>query len=358
MDEKAWKLVLVEERPFNAEAPLAALAEPLTPTRLFYVRNHFDVPHIDVNSWRLTIGGAVGAPLAYSLNDLQRLAERTVIVTLECAGNGRTAMTPTPSGTPWGLGAVSSARFTGTPLHLLLDQAQLQAAAGELLFTGADQGEVEPGRRVPFARSLPLAVARQPDTLLAWAMNGEPLLPEHGFPLRLIVPRWYGVASVKWLLDVSLLAAPFKGYFQGERYIFVGERGTPLSAATGTPVTAMRVRAVIAQPADGARLGLGPVELQGIAWSGVAPISRVDVSVDDGQSWTAAELGTPLSPYAAAPWRFLWLPPMAGAHTLMARATDEAGNTQPLEPLWNAHGYGNNGVRPVHVTVGHDADFG
>jgi len=256
-------------------------------------------------------------------------------------------MVPVPSGTPWTYGAVSTATFTGAPLYLLLNQAKIGSEAVEVAFVGADEGEVEPRRLIPFARSLPVNAANDPDTLVAWAMNGEPLPTEHGFPMRLVVPRWYGVASVKWLVRITALSRPFDGYFQRERYVYVGERGTP----EGAPVALMRVRAIIARPADGAEVALGPVEVVGVAWSGSGQISRTELSTDGGRSWTEAELGTPPSSYAATPWRFLWSPPRPSIYILMARATDSAGNTQPLHSLWNAHGYGNNVVHRVRVVV-------
>ncbi len=340
-------LVTVEERPFNAESPLAVLAEPLTPPPLFYVRNHFDVPRLDPATWRLTVTGQVERPLELSLEEVRALPPRTVTVTLECAGNGRTLMTPTPAGTPWSFGAVSTARFTGTPLRSVLDRAGVRPDTVEALFVGADRGEVEPQRAEPFARSLPLEAARHPDTLLAWAMDGEPLSPDHGSPLRLVVPGWYGVASVKWLIEVALVPRPFAGYFQATKYVYVGEPGTP----DGTAVTWMRVRAIIARPADGAKLPFGPVEVAGSAWSGAAPVLRVEVSADGGASWSEAGLGTPEHPHAAAPWRLSWSPPAPGSFTLMARAADRAGNIQPLEPVWNAQGYGNNAVQRVRVRI-------
>ena len=342
--------VSVETHPLNAECPLPALAEPLTPLGLFYVRNHFDVPRIDRESWRLELSGEVERPLELSWEDLQALPQRAVAVTMECAGNGRTQMLPRPPGTPWGHGAAATAWFAGAPLYLLLDRARPNPEAVEALFTGADQGEVEPGRVTPFARALPLEAARHPDTLLAWSMNGEPLPLEHGFPLRLVVPRWYGVASVKWLTGITLRSSPFDGYFQRARYVYEREQGTP----EGTPVTLMRVRSVVARPLDGEELPFEPVEVAGTAWSGAGPIRRVKVRVegaDRGSTRGDAELGEALSPYAATPWRFRWDPLAHGTFTLTARAYDAAGNSQPLEPLWNAHGYGNNAVQRVRVRV-------
>lgn len=341
------KLVVVEEEPFNAETPMEALAEPLTPNFLFYVRNHFGVPRLEAETWRLAVDGAVENSLDLSLEDLKGLPRRMLTVTLECAGNGRTMISPVPAGTPWCFGAVSTATFTGTPLRTILDKAKLHPEAKEILFVGADQGEVEPGRMVRFARSLSCEIACHPDTLLAWAMNDEPLTPDHGFPLRLVVPKWYGVASVKWLERITAMSGPFNGYYQTERYVYLGERGT----SEATPVTVMRVRSIIGRPLDGANLPLAPLEVAGTAWSGAGQIVRVEVSADEGRSWTEAELRKPPSPYAATPWRFSWTPPARGDYTLIARATDSVGNSQPLSPPYDKYGYGCNVVHRIQVTV-------
>jgi DMSO/TMAO reductase YedYZ molybdopterin-dependent catalytic subunit len=337
-------LVPVQTRPFNAETPLPALLEPLTPAELVYVRNHFDVPEADAARWRLRVGGTVAHPFEVSLEELRALPHHTVTLTLECAGNGRTLMDPLPPGVRWGLGAVSTVRFTGTPLAALLERAGLRPETVEVVFTGADRGEVAPGRTEPFARSLTVEQALHPDTLLAWALNGEPLTPDHGHPLRLVVPGMYGMASVKWLHHVEAVSHPFDGYYQDHyRYEAPGEEDAPL-------VTRMRVRALIVTPADGAQVD-GPMEVRGIAWSGEAPVARVEVSGDGGESWAEAELKPAASAYVAARWRLRWTPPAAGAYTLLARATDAAGNTQPLEPPPNVRGYGNNSVQRVRVTV-------
>lgn len=340
-------LVTLEQWPFNAETPLGALGRPITPTSLFYVRNHFAEPDLHPSSWRLLVDGRVERPLELSLADLHALPVRNVTVTLECAGNGRGLMAPLPPGTPWRLGAAGTARFTGTPLRNVLDPGEPGHDVVEVLFTGADAGAQREIPTEAFARSLPLEAARSPDVLLAWAMNGEPLTRSHGFPLRLIVPGWYGVASVKWLVRVTALAEPFEGYFQRERYVYVGEPGT----RDGSPVTRMRVRAVIARPAEGAEIALGPIQVMGSAWSGDGPIRLVEVSADGGRSWSPADVMPGASPYAASAWRFGWKPPGRGCFELLARATDDAGNTQPLQPLWNQHGYGNNAVHRVTVRV-------
>jgi DMSO/TMAO reductase YedYZ molybdopterin-dependent catalytic subunit len=292
------------------------------------------------------VDGWVERALELGLEDLRRLPSRTVVATLECAGNGRRAMTPTPPGTPWGWGAVSTGSFTGVPLRDVLDRARLRAGAVEVAFTGADRGEVAPGRAASFERSLPLDVALAPDTLLVHEMNGAPLTPDHGFPLRLVVPGWYGVASVKWLTRVTVLRQPLEAFYQTEHYVYDGEPGTPGRA----PVTRMRVRSLIARPAEGAELRAGAVEIAGAAWSGDGAIREVAVTTDGGRAWRAAALEPAASPYAAVLWSLRWDAP-PGEHVIASRASDAAGGIQPLEAVWNALGYGNNVVQRVRVRV-------
>ena len=341
------RLRTLEENPFNAETPLPELSRTITSTELFYVRTHFNVPGLDPATYRLEVDGAVGAPLELSLQEVLAFPARRITATLECAGNGRARLEPPVPGVRWGFGAVGTAHFTGTPLRHVLERAGVGTAAVEALFIGADRGEVEPGRRVAFERSLPLAMALHPDTLLAWEMNAEPLSPLHGFPLRLVVPRWYAVASVKWLKRIRLLTERFQGHYQTEKYLYEGEAETP----DKTPVTTMRVRAVITTPSEGSTVGSGPREIAGMAWSGDAPVHEVEVSVDGGRSWRDVELGTPPSEIAWIPWRILWTPTSQGEHLLMARASDAAGHIQPLRQAWNAQGYGNNVVHQVGVKV-------
>jgi DMSO/TMAO reductase YedYZ molybdopterin-dependent catalytic subunit len=333
----------------NRETPLAALALDRTPDGAFYRRSNFAVPVLDAAGWELPVSGAVERPVTLSLDALRELPRHEATVTLECAGNGRAALLPPAPGVQWGLGAVGTATFAGARLGDVLAAARPLPDAVEVLFTGADRGLVDGhGPEHPFARSLPLATALDEDVLLAWEMNGAPLPPEHGYPLRLVVPRWYGVASVKWLAEVRVLAEPFRGHFQAEKYVYLKEAGTP----DGTPVTTMRVRALLTSPGDGDTLAAGvEVELRGTAWSGDGEVVRVEVSADGGRSWRSAALGTAPSAHAARPWRLTWLPPGVGTHELIVRGTDAAGNTQPLEQVWNALGYGNNAAQRVRVTV-------
>ena len=340
-------LITIEENPFNAETELADLAQTVTPTERFFVRSHFPVPKLDATGFRLRLDGAVQDPLEVDLKRIQALRARHVMLTLECAGNGRTVLEPPVPGVRWGFGAVGTAQFTGTPVRHLLDLSRVRESAKEVLFIGADRGEVEPGRTVAFERSLPLEVAMENDTLLAWEMNGEPLTADHGAPLRLVVPRWYAVASVKWLTGIRLLTETFAGHYQGEKYVYEKEAGT----RERTPVQAMRVRAIMAHPVEDENLAAGAVEIRGMAW-GEAAIRKVDVSTDGGASWDEAALGTAPSPHAWTPWSLRWVPPRPGEHILMARARDAEGRTQPLESSWNTQGYGNNVVQRVRVIAG------
>lgn len=336
----------VQERPFNAEAPLGALMQIPTPTQLFYVRSNFDIPAIDASQWRLRVTGAVREEREFSAADLDAFVRSEALVLLECAGNGRRRMVPVPSGVAWDVGAVSCAIFEGVPLAAVLEQCGVSEHAVEVLFTGADHGDVEPGRHISFQRSLPIAKARERSVLLASRMNGEPLTREHGYPLRLLVPGWYAVSSVKWLLEIRVLEQPFEGHFQTERYVYIDD---PI-AQPNEPVRETRVRALIAQPIDQAELTRGVEVMRGIAWSGSAPIEKVEVSTDSGVSWQRAELGSAEHPAAPVPWTYKW-DAEPGEHQLLVRATDRAGNTQPMESLYNRLGYGNNVVHAVSVRV-------
>ena len=328
-------LKVVTETPFNAETLLAGQSGPTTPNERHYVRNHFAVPE---HPGRLSIDGLVRRPLTLTLDDLRARPSRAVVVTLECAGNGRAFLEPSTRGEQWALGAVGTAEWTGVPLVDLLADADLLPEAVELLFAGADSGTPagQPGP-IDFERSLP--IHRLPGAIVAYAMNGEPLPSDHGAPFRLVVLGWYGMASVKWLARITAIPERFEGFFQVDRYVVQGE-----------PIGPIAPRAVIVSPAAGAQVHAGGHVVRGYAWSGSGGIKRVDVSVDGGASWLRADLGRPASDFAWVPWEFRW-DAAAGDAVLLARATDGAGHAQPLEQNWNALGYMNNAARPVAVTV-------
>jgi DMSO/TMAO reductase YedYZ molybdopterin-dependent catalytic subunit len=333
----------------NSGILLEALRHDVTPVGLHYLLSHFDVPYVADADWQVEVAGRVKAPLSFSLDGIKRLPARTLCVTLECAGNGRGTMTPRYPSMPWGCEAVGTAEWTGAPLRHLLDRAGLEDDAVEIAFIGADRG-FDSGREHYFGRSLPRDLALGDDVLLVWAMNGQPLLPQHGFPLRLIVPGWYGMASVKWLARVEALEKPYDGYQQAVGYHYRSEPDGPR-----TPVTHMRVKSLLVPPGipdwyTRRRLvDAGVVTLMGRAWSGGGvPIARVEVGIDG--VWQQAELDPPLGKFAWRGWRTVWNA-TPGEHELVCRATDASGETQPLEMRWDAGGFGNNAVHRVHVTV-------
>ena len=256
-------------------------------------------------------------------------------------------MTPQPKGTPWGDGAISVVEFTGTPLSNVLDMAEVEDASVEVVFHGVDQGEVEPGRQEHFVRSLPMDVALNSDTILAWEMNGKRLPAQHGFPLRLVVPGWYGMASVKWLQKITLVSTPFQGFFQNEHYVYKEEEGTK----EGEPVRKIRTRSLILDPIDGSSLSKEEIEVRGIAWSGHGAIAKVDLSTDGGGHWISANVEEPSSRYGVQSWYLNWKPETAGRYQLLCRATDSMGNSQPTSQVWNKLGYGNNGAHAISIIV-------
>jgi len=343
--QRTGGLVVLSDCPLNAETPLALLGERVTSLPSVFVRCHFDLPRLDARSYRLAVGGEVSRPLELGLGELQagRVIERRV--TFECAGNGRVSLHPRPPGIPWGYGAASTVVVTGTPLADVCARAGLAESAREIVGEGADRGHVVPGREVAFERALPREVALGERAILVWAMNGELLSIEHGGPLRLLVAGRYGVDSVKWLVRLTAVSQPFAGHFQVSDYV---ERrpGEP-----DVPVGPMRVRALFVDPEDGARLARGPVVLRGVAWSGAAPIRSVEVSVDGAATFRDAQLDPEPTGDAAAGWRLLWTAERPGDYELVVRAEDDSGARQPLEPTWNALGYGNNAAHRVHVRV-------
>jgi DMSO/TMAO reductase YedYZ molybdopterin-dependent catalytic subunit len=347
MKGQSPKLQIVTENPFNAETPFSALKDDPTASDSFYVRNHFPIPNLDLPEFRLKVNGSLRDPLEISLDQLKSYGETKLIAVMECAGNGRTSMKPAIKGTAWNLGAVSQAEFTGTSLLNLLNEADPSTVAVEVRFTGADQGKIHTGEINRYARSLPLEAAMHPDTLLVWEMNGQPLSAQHGFPLRLVVPGWYGMASVKWLHEITLLTEPFSGFFQTQEYVYIGEEGT----ADNTPVTNMRVRSLILEPEKGASFDQETVQISGIAWTGAGKVTKVELSFDEGKNWTTAKIRPANIAYGTARWEYHWKPEHRGVISIIARASDSNGDVQPLEPRWNKGGYGNNGVHRVKIFI-------
>lgn len=337
----------------NPGMPLEALRRPITPIGMHYVLVHFDVPQVDGATHELRVDGHVRRPLALTLADLQSRPAVSMPVMMECAGSGRAHLTPRPVSAPWHDEAVGCAAWTGTPLRGVLEDAGLLDDAVELVFTGCDRG-VDQDVEHDYQRSLPVDEAMRDDVLLAYAMNGEPLPPSHGFPLRLIVPDWYGMASVKWLRAISAIAEPFDGVQQSRLYRYRSSPDDP-----GVPVTRKKPRALMAPPgipeflSRRRRVPRGPTLVEGRAWSGNGAVRRVEFSADGGRTWADAELDEPLGPHAWTGWAYTWDAVGPGDYELSVRATDETGATQPLdgEDVWNQGGYGVNAVQRVPVRV-------
>lgn len=348
-DELDVERKAITASPENSETPMAAVRGWVTPTRLFFVRNHFDVPSIARSRWRLRIHGAVQRPTELGWDDLQRFAHRSVFATVECAGNGRSFLQPRVEGVQWGAGAIAHAEWSGVALADVLDELGVRDKAVEAVFTGSDRGtDGHQSQPIPFQRSLPLSKAIHPDTLLATHMNGEPLEPNHGHPLRLIVPGWYGVASVKWLTDIELVERPFEGHFQTQKYTI--QRETPTGAET-SPVQHMAVKSEFIRPRTGESIGPGSYRVFGVAWAGEDIVAEVSVSCDGGTTWQRARLIDPRAPYSWTLWEYLWKISTPGTYRLMARAVSASGQVQPSrhDPLRG--GYMINFVRPLEVRV-------
>ena len=332
--------------------PLEALRYDITPLGLHYLLIHFDIPAVDPAAWELKVGGWTKKTLQLKLSDLRARPARTMTVTLECAGNGRARLSPRPMSQPWLAEAVGTAEWTGTPLGPILDEAGYMSGARDVVFTGLDRG-VQGGIEQQYERSLTYSEATHPDVLLVYAMNGRPLLPQHGFPLRLIVPGWYGMTHVKWLSSITVLDRDFAGYQQASAYHYRLDDGDP-----GVPVQRMRPRALMVPPGipdfmSRTRFVVPSRQLiEGRAWSGLARIAGVDFSSDGGETWARAEVADTPSAYAWSRWTYEWDATRPGEYELCARAIDVAGNMQPAEQSWNLEGVQNNAVQRLRVIVG------
>jgi DMSO/TMAO reductase YedYZ molybdopterin-dependent catalytic subunit len=348
-------LIVRQKSPLNLEYPFSSLASWLTPTDHFFVRNHFAMPRLDAAAWNLTIDGAVNRPLVLSLDDLRRLPSRTVTAVVECAGNGRVFYEPAREGLQWQSGAVGNAAWSGVLLAELIGLADVRDGAVEAVLIGADRGVVDAGKKtaspgpIAFARSLSLDKARAGGTLLAYAMNDEPLTAEHGYPLRAVVPGWFGMAWVKWLTAIRIVDRPFLGYWQGRDY-FRWDRS--LGEPNLVPLAEMPVKAQIAQPVQGTKLSVGAkTRIFGAAWSGEAPVREVLVSTSEDAGWQPARLLAPQTPHAWRLWEHFWSPPGPGPYHIRCRAIDAAGNQQPDGQLGDRESYAANWIVPVEVSA-------
>ena len=332
--------------------PLETLREAITPVGLHYLLIHYDIPQVDAAAWRLTVDGTVERELSLGLDDLHARPVAEVVATMECAGNGRAKLEPRPISQPWLLEAVGTGRWRGASLAGLLEEAGVGEGAVEVLFTALDRG-IENDEEQWFQRSLPLAEALRPEVLLAYDLNGAPLPPQHGYPLRLLVPGWYGMTNVKWLSQITVLDEPFTGYQQARGYRLRQEADEP-----GVPLDRIYPRALMVPPgipdfmSRERTVERGAHTITGRAWSGHAPVASVEVSVDGGATWETAALDDDsLGEWAWRGFSYEWQATEPGRRTLCCRARDEAGNEQPAETPWNVGGYANNSVQRVVVNV-------
>jgi DMSO/TMAO reductase YedYZ molybdopterin-dependent catalytic subunit len=321
----------------NYSTPLVEVTGTRVPNPLFFLRSNYTPPPLEPQQWCLTIDGRVRRPLTVGLDDLRALPAQSQEMWLECAGNSRRRWHPQGEGNQWDDQAVSDALFTGVPLRTLLDQAQVEDDAIEMVATGTDAS---------FQRGLPVEVARRPDVLLAYEMNGEPIPWPNGGPVRLVVPGWAGIASVKWPARLELVNTPFKGYYNAERYIIVDASGQTLDT-----VREMPVKSVVAWPAEDETIPTGAHTVWGFAWSAHGQVDRVEVSTDNQRTWLSARLSHGDGPRAWTRWEFDWTPASAGRVSFAVRAADSAGNVQPARATWNKFGYLMNAILTRSVVV-------
>jgi DMSO/TMAO reductase YedYZ molybdopterin-dependent catalytic subunit len=356
MSEKDIKLpdgrIVRSEQPLNLEMPFETAESFITPTESFYVRTHLPIPTIDRDAWWLHVEGEVEKPFAINYEELLKLESLTVPVTLECAGNNRNFLEPKVKGVQWRLGAVGTAEWTGVPLSILLNRAVVSSDAREVILEGADNGMLDDPKSPPgelrFSRSIPLEKAQR-DVLLAYRMNGKDLPPEHGFPVRAIVPGWYAVASIKWLQRIIVTDQPFTGYYQTIDYAYWKRRGDIAELA---PLTEMQIKAQIAKPAQGDTVPANSiVHVHGAAWASDEEITKVEISTDGGATWSEANLVGASKANAWRLWEFDWRTPPPGQADLIARATDSQGGTQPIHRDSDRGTYMINHLLPITVQV-------
>ncbi|HEU5408198.1 MAG TPA: sulfite oxidase [Nitrospira sp.] len=341
-------------RPLDAETPVREFKSFLTPNHRFFVRSHFGPPApelISEASWKLQIKGLVERPQEFTLKDLKQLEPVTITAVVQCSGNGRAFHHPKVPGVQWERGAVGNAEWTGVRLRDVLARAAVKEGAQHVQLQGADRPVVA---SVPlFTRSIPLAKALHPDTILAYEMNGRPLPLLHGAPLRAILPGWMADSCTKWLKEITVQPEAAKGYYMETAYrmpVKPVEAGT-ISTGPSAPVEAMVVKSLIAAPHEDETVKVGPVTVQGVSWSGEATVVQVEVSVDGGKTWEPARLLGEDLPYAWRQWQWLWKTRTAGPTTILCRATDSRGDMQPAATPWNPGGFLWNGWDRVSVTV-------
>jgi DMSO/TMAO reductase YedYZ molybdopterin-dependent catalytic subunit len=353
--QDAWgkdRLIRLSAHPPDYETPVALLDSAITPAEHFFVRSHLPVPTpLDAAAWRLAVDGEVRQPLSLSVSDLRALRAVTTTVTLECAGNGRAFFTPPVAGIQWTKGAVGTARWTGARLADILARAGAAQTARWVHMSGADR---PPGTMPPFVRQVPMAKAVHPDTIVAYEMNGQPIPPVHGFPLRAIIPGWEGAYAMKWLTRLHVSTTGSDSFWVAAAYRYPVRRvapGAAVDAKDMAPLTGLVVKSLITTPLDGATLGVGPVTVGGFAWAGETDIARVEVSTDHGVTWRPAQLIGSRQQYTWRRFAYRFIADRPASYLLLSRATDARGSVQPAVAHWNPSGYLWNQYDAVRVEV-------
>jgi sulfite oxidase len=346
------KLIVRSVRPPDYETPVALLDSWITPVDHFYVRSHLPLPpELDASTWTLQIEGDVNTPTTITLDELRRMPGATVTTTLECAGNGRAFFDPPVAGIQWGKGAVGNARWTGVRMADVLKRAGVKNTGRFVVMNGADRPL---GTMPDYVRQLPIEKALHPDTLLAYDMNGQPITPVHGFPLRAIVPGWEGAYAVKWLTNLRVADREFDGFWVATAYRYPVKRvapGASVDAKDMAPLTGLVVKSLITRPLETTALTPGKIDVAGFAWAGESDIARVEVSTDHGASWQPARLVGEQAKYAWRRFEYAFDATKPESYLIMSRATDSNGRTQPMSPPWNPSGYLWNAPDSVRVEV-------
>ncbi len=336
--------------PENQETPIHFLRKQVIPKQYFYRRNHFPYPLLTDGSFTISITGEVQRSINIHYEDLIKMPSKHIMLPLECSGNKRQYFRPRVYGEQWKDGAISQGEWTGVPLHYLLSMAGINESAIEVMFEGHEYGK-KPGYTevLSFQRSLPIFKALHADTIVAYEYNREPIPFSHGYPLRLIVPQWYAMASVKWLKNISVIPFNFQGPFQTDDYVYYPYENNDDNKR---PVTTINVSSLIQQPIDYQILDKGTHNIDGIAWTGEGKIIKVEVSVDGGKTWQNAELNNENTyPYSWISWTYKWNVGEKGKYTIMSKAYDSYGRIQPYQAEWNRKGYGYNAIFTIKVKI-------
>ena len=341
------KMRVMTEKPLNAETPVESLRSWITANSVFFDRNQGELSNepFSLEEWKLSVDGEIEKPLQLTMEQILRMAKIIVADTFECSGNGRALLKEKARGNPWTIGGVGNAVYGGVWLRDILQIAGLKNSGKHVSFEGRDQPLGSAG--IKFIRSIPIEKAIS-TTLLAYEMNGEPLPLKHGYPLRALALGWTGANCVKWLQNIRVLERPHEGFFMDKVYRTFQEEQ---DSKSGEVVTTLKIKSIITQPLKGEKLSVGPIVLLGAAYAGESGVERVEVSMDNGQSWADAQFIGPHEEFAWRQWQYVWEAKEKGDFTLMSRAINSQGNLQPMNADWNVLGYGNNGVEEHAITV-------